>query len=67
MRISRPKGNTAANAVEGMEFDRGYLSPYMVTDPDKMEAVIDDALILITDKKISNIHTARLSIRHSAS
>ena len=38
-----------------MQFDRGYLSPYMVTDPDKMEATIDDALILITDKKISNI------------
>ena len=39
----------------GMQFDRGYISPYMVTDTDKMEAVIDDALILITDKKISNI------------
>ena len=38
-----------------MQFDRGYLSPYMATDMDKMEAVIDDAVILITDKKISNI------------
>ncbi|MBQ7500924.1 MAG: chaperonin GroEL [Clostridia bacterium] len=46
---------TYCEVVEGMQFDRGYLSPYMVTDTDKMEAVIDDALILITDKKISNI------------
>ena len=46
---------TFSDVVEGMQFDRGYLSPYMVTDTDKMEAVIDDALILITDKKISNI------------
>ena len=45
---------TYSDVVEGMQFDRGYLSPYMVTDTDKMEAVIDDALILITDKKISN-------------
>ncbi len=46
---------TYSEVVEGMQFDRGYLSPYMVTDTDKMEAVIDDALVLVTDKKISNI------------
>ncbi len=46
---------TYSEIVEGMQFDRGYISPYMVTDTDKMEAVIDDACILITDKKISNI------------
>ena len=47
--------DTYSEVVEGMQFDRGYLSPYMATDMDKMEAVLDDALILITDKKISNI------------
>ena len=46
---------TEAEVVEGMQFDRGYISPYMVTDTDKMEAVIDDALLLITDKKISSV------------
>ena len=46
---------TYSDVVEGMQFDRGYISPYMVTDTDKMEAVIDDDYILITDKKISNI------------
>ena len=46
---------TYSEVVEGMQFDRGYLSPYMATDTEKMEAVLDDALILITDKKISNI------------
>ncbi|MCM1545249.1 MAG: chaperonin GroEL [Ruminococcus sp.] len=46
---------TGKEVVEGMQFDRGYISPYMATDADKMEAVIDDAVILITDKKISNI------------
>lgn len=46
---------TYSEVVEGMQFDRGYISPYMVTDTEKMEAVIDDALILITDRKISNI------------
>ena len=46
---------TYSEVVEGMMFDRGYITPYMVTDTDKMVAVIDDAYILITDKKISNI------------
>ncbi|MCQ2438863.1 MAG: chaperonin GroEL [Oscillospiraceae bacterium] len=46
---------TSVDVVEGMQFDRGYVSPYMVTDSEKMEAIIDDAYILITDKKISNI------------
>ena len=47
--------DTYSEVVDGMQFDRGYLSPYMVTDTDKMEAVLDDCLILITDKKISSI------------
>ena len=46
---------TYSEVVEGMQFDRGYITPYMATDSDKMEAVLDDALILITDKKISTI------------
>lgn len=46
---------TTLDVVEGMQFDRGYVSPYMITDTDKMEAVLDDPYILITDKKISNI------------
>ncbi|MBQ4051072.1 MAG: chaperonin GroEL, partial [Oscillospiraceae bacterium] len=46
---------TYSEVVEGMQFDRGYISPYMVSDTDKMEAVLDDAMVLITDKKISNI------------
>ena len=46
---------TYSDVVEGMQFDRGYISPYMVTDTDKMEAVLDDAFVLITDKKISSI------------
>ena len=47
--------NTELNVVEGMQFDKGYVSPYMVTDTEKMEAVIENPYILITDKKISNI------------
>lgn len=47
--------NTQLNVVEGMQFDKGYVSPYMVTDTEKMEAIIDNPYILITDKKISNI------------
>ncbi|MPM48350.1 60 kDa chaperonin [bioreactor metagenome] len=46
---------TYSEIVEGMQFDRGYITPYMVTDTDKMEAVLDDAVILITDKKISSV------------
>ncbi len=46
---------TYSDVVEGMQFDRGYITPYMVTDTDKMEAVLEDALVLITDKKISSI------------
>lgn len=56
--ITLEESKTAATyteVVEGMQFDRGYISPYMATDTEKMEAVIDDALVLITDKKISNI------------
>ena len=47
--------NTELDAVEGMQFDRGFISAYMVTDVDKMEAVLNDPYILITDRKISNI------------
>ena len=46
---------TYSEVVEGMQFDRGYITPYMITDTEKMEAVIEDAYLLITDKKISNI------------
>ncbi|RDW20057.1 chaperonin GroEL [Oceanobacillus arenosus] len=54
--IEESKGfNTELDVVEGMEFDRGYASPYMVTDQDKMEAVLENPYILITDKKIANI------------
>ena len=47
--------DTAVNVVEGMQFDKGYISPYMVTDTEKMEAILDNPYILITDKKVSNI------------
>ena len=52
---NKATAETYSEIVEGMQFDRGYLSPYMVTDTDKMEAVLDDAVVLITDKKISVI------------
>ncbi|MFO7249019.1 MAG: chaperonin GroEL, partial [Bacillota bacterium] len=47
---------TELETVEGLQFDRGYISPYMITDPDKMEAVLEEPYILITDKKISAVH-----------
>ncbi|RED52746.1 chaperonin GroEL [Cohnella lupini] len=54
--VEESKGfNTDLEVVEGMQFDRGYITPYMITDTDKMEANLDNPLILITDKKISNI------------
>ena len=54
--VEESKGmGTTLEVVEGMEFDRGYISPYMVTDTEKMEAVLDEPYILITDKKLSNV------------
>jgi chaperonin GroEL len=55
--VEESKGfTTDLKVVEGMQFDRGYISPYMVTDTEKMEAVLDDPYILLTDRKLSNIH-----------
>src|SRR5436853_7449755 len=54
--IEESKGiETAVEVVEGMQFDRGYISPYMITDADKMEAVLEDPYILLTEKKISAV------------
>ncbi|MDR7454200.1 MAG: chaperonin GroEL, partial [Armatimonadota bacterium] len=54
--VEESKGiETTVEVVEGMMFDKGYISPYFVTDPEKMEAVLDDCLLLITDKKISAV------------
>src|SRR5690625_6537261 len=63
--IEESKGfNTELEVVEGMQFDRGYASPYMVTDQDKMEAVLEDPYILITDKQISNIQEILPVLEH---
>ncbi|MDW7729101.1 MAG: chaperonin GroEL [Bacillota bacterium] len=55
--VEESKGfTTDLKVVEGMQFDRGYISPYMVTDTEKMEAILEDPFILLTDRKVSNIH-----------
>ena len=66
--IEESKGfATELDVVEGMQFDRGYASPYMVTDSDKMEAVLDNPYILITDKKITSIQEILPVLRTSCS
>ena len=66
--IEESKGfATRIDVVEGMQFDRGYASPYMVTDTDKMEAVLENPYILITDKKIASIQEILPVLRTSCS